>query len=174
MNYPHFDPALLEFLTKHNIAFSYYEHIPVFTVEESESIKHDIPWKHSKNLFLTDKQWQYYLVSIEAHKRFPVNMLRKALGCKELSFASAEELKAQLNLIPGSVSLFGLIYASPEHLRFFIDTDLRSADLAWRHPNRNDATLVVDHKNLNMFLEAAWFPPTILNFGDDTLEMTTS
>ena len=101
-----FDPALLSFLTTHRIDFDYYEHIPVFTVEESEQIKHDIPGTHTKNLFLTDKKGGFYLVSIAAQKRFPVNLFRKQLGTKELSFASAEDLYAKLHLTPGSVSLF--------------------------------------------------------------------
>ncbi len=174
MTYTRFDPQLLQFFQIHAIAFDYHEHIPVFTVEESEAVKHLIPWKHSKNLFLSDKKWHYYLVTIEAHKRFPVNLLRKNIWVKELSFGSAEELFAHLHLTPGSVSLFGLMYASPEHISLFIDHDLREADLVGRHPNRNDATLTIDHQNLQKFLTATWFAPTILRFDDTHLECIQS
>lgn len=54
--YPRIDPALLQFLETHAILFEYYEHIPLFTVEEAEQIKHQIPGKHTKNLFLSDKK----------------------------------------------------------------------------------------------------------------------
>lgn len=172
MTYAHFDQELLQFLQHHTIAFDYYEHIPVFTVEESETIKHLIPWKHSKNLFLSDKKWHYYLVTIEAHKRFPVNLLRKALWVKELSFGSSEELLTHLHLTPGSVSLFGLMYASPESVSLLIDQDLREADLVGRHPNRNDATLTIDHQNLQKFITATWFTASTIKFDDTHLEYT--
>ena len=50
-----FDPILLDFLRTQQIAYSYHEHIPVFTVEESVAIEASIPGRHTKNLFLTDK-----------------------------------------------------------------------------------------------------------------------
>ncbi|MBP6256575.1 hypothetical protein KA405_02375 [Patescibacteria group bacterium] len=51
-----FDPQLLSFFQKNKNSFDYYEHIPIFTVEEGEAIKHSIPGKHTKNLFLSDKK----------------------------------------------------------------------------------------------------------------------
>ena len=38
-----FDPDLLRFLNTENIVFDYYEHLPVFTVEQAEQLKTDIP-----------------------------------------------------------------------------------------------------------------------------------
>lgn len=74
-----FDPTLLSFLQKHNITFEYYEHRPIFTVEEGEDIKHAIPGMHTKNLFLTDKRGQYFLVCVESSKRLPINQFRKLI-----------------------------------------------------------------------------------------------
>lgn len=166
-----FDPTLLSFLEKHTIKFDYYEHIPVFTVEESEQIKHDIPWAHTKNLFLTDKKWWFYLVTIAAHKRFPVNLFRKELWTKELSFSSAEQLYDKLHLTPGSVSLFWLIYDTPATVQVFIDQDLRTASRVWRHPNRNDATLVIDHVHLNKFLQATWHAIQLITFTEEKVDV---
>lgn len=148
-----FDPVLRTFLETNNLDVAYYEHIPVFTVEESEQIKHTIPWAHTKNLFLTDKKWGFYLVTIAAHKRFPVNAFRKQLGTKELSFGTPEQLFEKLRLTPWSVSLFWLIYDIPATIQVYIDTDLWHAPTVWRHPNRNDATLVINHETLNQFIQ---------------------
>ena len=150
--YPNFDPKLLSFFLENALQFDYYEHKPIFTVEEGASIKHSIPGKHTKNLFLTDKKWWFYLVSIEAHKRFPVNAFRKYLVLKDLSFWSPEQLYEQLKLTPGSVSLFWLINNQPATLHVFIDHDLRTAPLVGRHPNRKDATICVSHETLVQFL----------------------
>lgn len=149
-----FDPLLHSFLQQHQISFDYYEHIPVFTVEESEQIKHTIPWAHTKNLFLTDKKWGHYLVSISAHKRFPINAFRKYLGAKELSFASAEQLYDKLHLTPWSVSLFWLLYDMPPTIHLYLDHDLRTAPTVGRHPNRNDATIVLTYDMYQKFISA--------------------
>ena len=49
------DINLKSYLEKHNIEYEIYEHVAVFTVEESESVKVKIPGKHVKCLFLKDE-----------------------------------------------------------------------------------------------------------------------
>lgn len=164
-----FDPQLLSFFKKNKISFDYYEHIPIFTVEEGEAIKHTIPGKHTKNLFLTDKKWGLYLISIESHKRFPVNAFRKHLWLKDLSFGTPEQLFEKLKLTPWSVSLFWLIYDQPATLHVFIDHDLRTAPLVGRHPNRNDATICVSHENLENFLENTRHKAQIVTFDNESI-----
>ncbi len=167
-----FDQHLLQFLHDHTISFDYYEHVPVFTVEESEQIKHSIPWTHTKNLFLSDKKGCYYLVSISAHKRFPISAFRKAIKKKELSFASAEQLYQRLHLTPGSVSLFWLIYDMPPTVQVYLDDDLRTAPLVGRHPNRNDATIVMDLPMRQKFLHLTGHPVQIITFDESSVQLT--
>lgn len=161
-----FDPTLLSFLNQHNIVFDYYEHRPIFTVEEGEDIKHTIPGIHTKNLFLTDKKGQYFLVCVESSKRLPINQFRKLIWVKDLSFATPEEMKKILNLTSGSVSLFGLIQ-QPTNLYLYLDEDLRVSKKVWRHPNRNDATIMIDHKNLEKFLNAIWVRAAIVKIAEE-------
>ncbi len=186
MDFPNFDPILLSFLQKHNVQFTYHEHVPIFTVEEGASIKHMIPWLHTKNLFLTDKRGQYYLVSIESSKRLAINQFRKLIVAKDMTFGTPEAMKEILWLTPGSVSLFGLVNfiadfsqspLSPKEgndfrignkLTVFMDRDLRQADsIIWCHPNRNDATLILDHENMTRYFEAVWCRPIIIEIGDE-------
>lgn len=178
-----FSPPLLSFLQEHSIQFEYYEHKPIFTVEEGEDIKHSIPGMHTKNLFLTDKRGQYFLVCVESSKRLAISAFRKLVGAKDMSFWSAEEMMELLGLTPGSVSLFGL--ANPpsfghlpcpqgdsrwsqggKQLNLYLDKDLREAERVWRHPNRNDATIVLDHINLVKFLDSLSYTPTLLSLHD--------
>ena len=79
-----------------------------------------------------------------ADKRVALNSFRKYLRCKELCFASPEDLKIYLNVTPGSVSMMGLLTCK-KHVQFYIDEDLRNAPYVCVHPNRNDATLVITH-----------------------------
>ncbi len=147
-----FDPTLLSFFQDNNLSYEYFEHLPIFTVEEWEALKHSLPGKQTKNLFLTDKRGQYRLVCVESSKRLQINQFRKLVGAKDMTFATAEEMKELLHLTPWSVSIFWLIH-KPEHLHLYLDTELWESDLVGRHPNRNDATIVINHENLVRFLE---------------------
>lgn len=183
-----FDPTLLSFLQKHSIAFDYYEHRPIFTVEEGEDIKHTIPGMHTKNLFLTDKRDQYFLVCIESSKRLAINMFRKLIGVKDLSFGTPEEMMEVLGLTPGSVSLFGLCPTpnpSPSSLgrssgegkvklNLYLDKDLWEAEKVGWHPNRNDATIVLLHDQIEKFLDAINKKPTLIEVGDGIVQLESA
>lgn len=143
------DSNLKSYLEKYNIQYKNYEHQAVFTVAESKKIKIEIPALHTKCLFLKDENSQFYLICLPAEKRLNINTLRKKFNLKELYFASPEELKQNLNLTPGSVSLFGMIYAKSTHL--IIDKQIWEADAVGFHPNINTATLVLNHNNLEKF-----------------------
>jgi hypothetical protein len=98
-----------------------------------------------------------------------------------MTFASPEDMKELLGLTPGSVSVFGLLsllskdalkevplglgWGGPDSISMippaplkrgiflYLDAELRETDLVGRHPNRNDATIVIDHETLVKFLE---------------------
>lgn len=148
----HFEPSLLAFFQTHNFPFDYYEHPPLFTVEDSEKYGVNIPWAHTKNLFLTDKKGWFYLFSVEWSKRVALNQFRKQLWLKDLSFWSPEQLQQYLWLTPWSVSIMGLLSWKDE-VKFYIDKDLWNAETIWVHPNRNDATIVLSHDTLGKILD---------------------
>ena len=165
-NMKNFDTTLLSFFQDNNLTYEYFEHLPIFTVEEWESLKQSLPWKQTKNLFLTDKRGQYRLVCIESSKRLQINQLRKLVGAKDMTFATAEEMKELLHLTPWSVSIFWLIY-NPENLHLYLDNELREADFIGRHPNRNDATIIISHKTLVKFLDIVNISVNILEIWDE-------
>ncbi len=140
---------LKNYLEKYNIKYEIYPHEAVFTVAESKKIKQKIPGLHTKCLFLKDEYSHFYLICLSAEKRLNTNQLRKKFNLKELYFASPEELKSNLNLTPGSVSLFGMIYSNSVFL--IIDKDLWDAESVGFHPNINTATIVLNHENLEKF-----------------------
>ena len=143
------EQALKKYLEKHHISYKEYPHQAVFTVEESKNIKAKIPGKHTKCLFLKDSNNQFYLIALPAQKRLDTKSLRKKFNVKKLYFASTEELKQHLNLTPGSVSIFGMIYAKSVYL--IIDKELWGAEITGFHPNINTATITLTHDNLEKF-----------------------
>jgi Ala-tRNA(Pro) deacylase len=143
------DEKLRDYLSSRNISYKIHEHPAIFTVEESKKLIKDKTYFHSKSLFLRDEKGNFYLVSMNAHKRLNIRHLEKHLNVKKLFFASPEDLKQELNLTPGSVSIFGMIYSKNTFL--IVDKELWNAKTVGFHPNINTATLEISHENIGKF-----------------------
>ncbi|MDP3881609.1 MAG: YbaK/EbsC family protein [Nanoarchaeota archaeon] len=146
------DQNLKLYLKEKGIIYKEHTHPAVFTVAESKEVIKEYSYLHTKNLFLKDKNGRFYLVCLPAEKRLDVKLLEKHLHIKKLKFSSPEELKDELNLTPGSVSIFGIIYSKKTSL--IIDQEVYDAEKTGFHPNINTATLEIDRKNLRIFLES--------------------
>lgn len=146
------DDALFTYLKDNNIKYEEYSHKAVFTVAESHNNEEitKIPGLRTKNLFLKSNNSDFYLICMPGEKRLDIKLLKKELDVKDLQFASPEELKNELNLTPGSVSIFGMIYSKNTSL--IIDESVWSAKEAGFHPNINNATLVLTHANIERFV----------------------
>ena len=69
----------------------------------------------------------------------------QSLGAGRLSFASPERLQKHLGLLPGAVSLLGLVNDPSGAVEFVIDRSLWDADAVQAHPLVNTATMVIPH-----------------------------
>ncbi|MDX9893117.1 MAG: prolyl-tRNA synthetase associated domain-containing protein [Patescibacteria group bacterium] len=144
---------VLKLLDQLNIPYQNYEHPAVFTVAQSTQLKTDIPGASTKNLFLRNqKKTSYYLVLILANKTADLKKLAADLGEDRLSFASSDDLKKFLGLVPGSVSVFGLINCQSKNLKVIVDNDFWQYDQIGFHPNDNRATTVIATNDLKKFL----------------------
>ncbi|MFH1802621.1 MAG: prolyl-tRNA synthetase associated domain-containing protein [archaeon] len=143
------DQFLKSYLEKNEIGHVEHKHEAVYTVEESKKLKQLIPGLHCKCLFLKDNNKKFYLVALPAQKRLDIKALRKKLEVKKLNFGSPEELKEKLNLTPGSVSIFGMVYA--KDVALIIDQQVWDAEISGFHPNINTSTLELKRKDLEKF-----------------------
>ncbi len=148
------DKQLKEYLEEHNIKYKTHEHPAVFTVEESEKIIISMPEVfHTKNLFLKDEGNKFFLVCMNAFKRLDLKSLKEKLNAKKkLTFANPEELKKHLNLTPGSVSIFGMIYS--KNATLLLDKEVWDAKQVGFHPNMNTSTLELKHEDLKKFYDS--------------------
>ena len=64
------------------------------------------------------------------------------------------------------MSIFGLIH-KPESLSVYLDKDLREAELVGRHPNRNDATIIVSHETLVQYLNVLGVDAKVIEISDE-------
>ncbi len=145
------DKNLKPYLEKYGISYKVHHHPPVFTVAESLKLKGEISEVlHTKNLFLKDEKNNFYLVCLYAHKRLNLKFLKERLqAAKKLEFASEKELKEHLNVLPGSVSIFSIIYA--KDVTLILDKQIWEAEKVGFHPNINTATLELTHEDFEKF-----------------------
>jgi Ala-tRNA(Pro) deacylase len=148
------DPLLYKVLAQLNISFDYHEHPPVATVEEASKYWAGIDSTHCKNIFLRNhKGDKHYLVILEYRNIVNIHELEKLLKQGKLSFASPQRMMKYLGLQPGSVSPFGLIHDSSNHVHLFLDDNLKKAEKLSFHPNLNTASLIINYTDFIRYLE---------------------
>lgn len=155
------DKKLKEYLKDHKIDYIIHNHPAVFTVEQSKSLNLSLPCAHTKNLFLKDENKNYYLICTQADKRLNLKQLKKSLNVSELHFGSPDELKENLKITPGSVSLFNII--NSKSVMLILDSNLLNSDKIGFHPNINTSTLEITRDGLHKFYKSLKSKKEVIN-----------
>ena len=157
------EQALYRMLDALGIAYRTYEHVPVFTVEESRAVCAHIPGGHTKNLFLKDRRGELWLVVAREHLRVDLNALAKQLDAARFSFGASELLIEVLGVPPGSVTPFALMNDSEQRVRVVLDEGMLAIDPINFHPLRNDRTTAIAPCDLVKFVRATGHEPLVLS-----------
>ena len=155
------EEALYARLRTLGIAWTTYEHIPVFTVAEADAVHNCVPGGHTKNLFLKDKKGGLWLVVLRDRLRVDLNALAKQLTAPRFSFGSADLLIATLGIEPGSVTPFALMHDTNHLVRPILDEGMLALDPLNFHPLRNDRTTAFASSDLLRFVRACGHDPII-------------
>lgn len=154
---------LFEILQHLDIAYKTYNHPPIFTVEEGEAFKAEIPGVHCRNLFLADKKKVMFLVVAANETPVDLKALAPAIGAGRLSFGSAERLWTYLGIRPGSVCPFTVINDPDHHVQVILDESMMAADLVNYHPLDNAMTISITPADLLKFLDHTGHAPQTVN-----------
>jgi Ala-tRNA(Pro) deacylase len=153
---------LFAFLDRLGIGHTTVAHPPLFTVEQSRSLRGQIPGGHTKNLFLKDKRDAFYLVTALEDAVIELKGLHRRLGAGgRFSFASAAALRQLLGVEPGSVTPFAAINDRAGRVTVVLDAPLLEHELLNCHPLVNTMTTTVSRSGLVDFLTATGHPPRI-------------
>lgn len=145
---------LYDIFEKLEIQFEYHEHPPLNTIEDAKVHWKDYNSGRCKNIFFRNhKGDRHYLVVLEHLRQLNIKDLEKRLRQGKLTFASDQRLKKYLGVEPGSVSPFGLINDTENHVHLFIDEKLKEYDRLAFHPNINTASLVISKNDFLKFLK---------------------
>lgn len=136
--------SLRQLLTELGVSYRHYTHPAVFTTADVALLPERLPGIDTKNLFLRDeKRRRYVLVCARAETRVDLKQLGRALNMKGLTFASPEDLKEMLGVVPGSVCLFGLANDAQGRVEGFIDSLIDPEGEMQNHPLVNTETVVL-------------------------------
>lgn len=159
-------PATREDLIKRletlGIETSTVEHPPLYTVEDSQTLRGDIPGAHSKNLFLKCKKGTLWLVVAEEEADINLKRLHSKIGSGRLSFGRAELLMEVLGVPPGSVTPFSLINDGAQRVNVVLDEALLQHDALNFHPLVNTATMTIPRDGLLAFIRDCGHEPKII------------
>ncbi len=156
------EAALYARLKELGIGWKTYEHVPVFTVDESQKLRGVVPGLHTKNLFLKDKKDGLWLVVAREDQRVDLNGLSKLIGSPRFSFGSGELLVETLGVPPGSVTPFALMNDNNMRVSPVLDEKLMSGDILNCHPLRNDRSTTIAPGDLLAFIRACGHTPRIV------------
>ncbi|WP_027169660.1 prolyl-tRNA synthetase associated domain-containing protein [Mesorhizobium sp. WSM3224] len=160
---PKTEAELNAFLADLGIAVSTVRHPPLFTVADSQALRGEIHGGHTKNLFLKDKKDNYFLVTVGEEAVVDLKQIHQLIGASgRVSFGKPEMLMELLGVIPGAVTVFGLINDAEGKVKVVLDQELMSHDVINGHPLTNEATTSIAAADLIRFVEATGHDPVIL------------
>jgi Ala-tRNA(Pro) deacylase len=144
------------------IKYSTVKHPPLFTVEQSRSLRGQIPGGHTKNLFLRDKKYAIYLVVTLEDADIDLKGLHRTLGASgRFSFGSADLLHEVLGVAPGAVTPFGAINDTEGRVTVVLDAAMMEHETLNYHPLVNTMTTSIKRDDLVKFLKSTGHMPRI-------------
>ena len=137
-------------------------HPPLFTVEQSQALRGQIPGGHTKNLFLKDKKDALFLVTALEDATIELKSLHRRLGAGgRFSFGSANLMLETLGLTPGAVTPFGAFNDLTQRVTIVLDARLMEHATINAHPLVNTMTTSISREGLLAFLASTGHNPRI-------------
>ena len=143
---------IFEVLKSLNISYELQEHKAIFCEADHKDFTTLLEGMEVKNLFVKDKDGNYGLVSMSLHERADLKKIASIFGFGRLSFCSADELKTFLNITPGSVTPFCIMFDTKSSVRVLFDKNFLGKKVIV-HPLRNTASVSLSFEDLKRFTE---------------------
>ena len=133
-----------DLLDRLGISYERTDHGPADTMEACHDIDGILNATVCKNLFLCNRQQtSFYLLMMPGDKVFKTKELSHQIGSARLSFAPEEKMAEYLDILPGAVSVMGLMNDTEHHVRLLVDEDVLSGEYVGCHPCVNTSSLKI-------------------------------
>ncbi len=162
---------LIAFLENLGVASETVEHPPLFTVEDSRTLRGEIPGGHTKNLFVKDKKGRLFLLVLGEQTVVDLKRVHERIGGQgRVSFGSAELLEEVWGVKPGAVTPFGAINDREAKVTVVLDAEMMRHERLNFHPLVNTRTTGLAARDLLVFLRATGHEPMIVELADAGVE----
>ena len=159
---------LLSYLTALGVETQTVEHPPLFTVEDSQALRGDIPGGHTKNLFVKDKKGRLFLLVLGEETPIDLKRVHETIGAQgRVSFGAAELLEEVWGVKPGAVTPFGAINDKTARVSVVLDEAMMRCERLNFHPLVNTRTTGLRSADLVKFLRATGHEPLVAALGRD-------
>ena len=157
---------LLAYLSDLGVETATVEHPPLFTVEDSQALRGDIPGGHTKNLFVKDKKSRIFLLVLGEETEVDLKRVHERIGGQgRVSFGSAELLEEVWGVKPGAVTPFGAINDAEGRVSVVLDAAMMAHGRLNFHPLVNTRTTGIASDDLVKFLRATGHEPLVVALG---------
>ncbi len=138
-----------DLLDRLGVEYERIDHEPAMTMEDCKEVDQLLEAVICKNLFLCNRQkTAFYLLMIPDTKVFHTKDLSAQIGSARLSFAKPEYMEEFLDIIPGSVSVMGLMNDKEHRVQLLIDEDVLDGEYIGCHPCINTSSIRFKVKDL--------------------------
>lgn len=147
-----------------SIPYQLVDHSPADSVDKCKEVEKVIGVSICKNLFLCNRQkTDFYLLMMPGLKPFRTSVFSKLIGSSRLSFADETYMEEFLDILPGSVSILGLMNDKNHRVRLIIDNDVIKEEFIRCHPCVNTSTLKISTQDvLTRLLPAIGHSPSFV------------
>ena len=169
---PRSSEDLLAYLAELSIGTATVEHPPLYTVEDSQTLRGDIPGGHTKNLFVKDKKSRLFLLVLGEETLIDLKRVHEKIGGQgRVSFGSAEMLAEVWGVAPGAVTPFGAINDEASRVSVVLDAAMMRHERLNFHPLVNTRTTGLASVDLVKFLRATGHEPLIVALGQEETQV---
>jgi Ala-tRNA(Pro) deacylase len=159
---------LLAYLAALGVETETLDHPPLFTVEDSQALRGEIPGGHTKNLFVKDKKGRLFLLVLGEETVVDLKKVHETIGAQgRVSFGSADLLEEVWGVRPGAVTPFGAINDKAARVSVVLDEAMMRHDRLNFHPLVNTRTTGLKSADLIKFLRATGHEPIVVALGPD-------
>jgi Ala-tRNA(Pro) deacylase len=162
---------LLAYLAALGVETTTVDHPPLFTVEDSQALRGEIPGGHTKNLFVKDKKGRLFLLVLGEETVIDLKRVHEKIGAQgRVSFGSAELLEEVWGVKPGAVTPFGAINDKDGRVCVVLDDAMMRHERLNFHPLVNTRTTGLASADLVKFLRATGHEPVVAALGAAPVE----
>ena len=159
---------LIAYLAALGVETDTVDHPPLFTVEDSRTLRGEIPGGHTKNLFVKDKKGRLFLLVLGEETVVDLKRVHETIGAQgRVSFGSADLLEEVWGVRPGAVTPFGAINDQAAKVSVVLDEVMMRHERLNFHPLVDTRTTGLKSADLVKFLRATGHEPLVVALGQD-------